>query len=105
VSAAAEASAATVQSANTAPTVDTARTTPVIAGAMKMQALSIHPETTLNAVSSFGSRASSGTSTAWAGLVTVTAVEATVANRYARTGGPPPTNASAVAPMAAPCTK
>jgi hypothetical protein len=69
----------------------------VAAGATTRLTLSIQPETTLAAVSSSGDRASAGTSAAWAGRVSVTAVAATAASAYVSGAGTPASNAAAVA--------
>jgi hypothetical protein len=74
-----EPSVTTAMTANTQPGPVVARSTPETAGAVSMATLSVHPETTFDAVSSSGRRARCGTSAVCAGRVIVTAVAARAA--------------------------
>lgn len=76
----ADTSKAAADNAYTTPGDHDARTTPASSGPAKMQPLAIHPAATLKAVSSSGSRTSAGASTAWAGRVIVTSVNASAEN-------------------------
>ena len=90
-------------SRKTQPGPQAAISSPATAGAMRTLMLSIHPDTTLAAVSSSGTLARAGTSVATVGRVTTIAVAATAAAVYASHGGPPRISTAAVAPMAMPC--
>ena len=75
----AEPSVTADMTAKTQPGPAVARSTPATAGAVSMATLSVHPETTFEAVSSSGRRARCGTSAVCAGRVIVTAVAARAA--------------------------
>jgi len=65
---------------NTAPGLPTASSTPAAAGAASIDTLSIHPEMTLDDVSSSGELERPGSSAACVGRVRVTSVAARAAN-------------------------
>ena len=85
------------------PAVDSS--TPATAGPRNSPAPSTVPETTLAAVSSAGSVASSGSSAAWAGRENVTVIAVTMARAYTTGAGAAATITAPVASIATPCRR